>query len=340
MKRFLAVIALLFLAAGAGAYIYLEKQWRLPYPASPAETVVEIPRAGAREVLQLLQDRNVIKDKYVALAYLAITGNRHKLQAGEYMFDKPMTVPEVMQKLVTGSVYLRKFSVPEGLTMREIAQRWEEQGFGKAEDFFKEAASKESIALIQDLDPQSPSLEGYLFPETYSFPKRTTERQAIAVMVGRFRAVLTKLQQEVPTENWPLELRQTVILASLIESEAKVDDERPVIGGVYLNRVKRHSLLQCDPTVIYALAQADAYRGALTLKDLKFESPYNTYVHAGLPPGPITNPGYPSLRAAASPASTSAFYFVRTVDGRHAFSDSLAAHNRAVAQYRALQRKK
>jgi UPF0755 protein len=240
------------------------------------------------------------------------------------MFDKPMTVPEVVQKLVSGSVYLHKFVVPEGLTTQDIAQRWEEQGFGKADDFLKAATAKESLALIQDLDTQSPSVEGYLFPETYSFPKRTTERQAITVMVARFRAVLTKLQQEIPTEHWPLDLRQTVILASLIESEAKVDDERPVIGGVYLNRLKRHTLLQCDPTVIYALEQANQYRGALTLKDLKFESPYNTYVHAGLPPGPIMNPGYASLRAAAEPSSTAAIYFVRTVDGRHTFSESLA----------------
>ena len=338
--RFLAIVVLLFVAAGVGAYLYLQKQWSLPYPATPAETIVEVPRAGAREVVQLLQERNVIKDKYIALAYLAITGNRHKLQAGEYMFDKPMTVPEVVQKLVSGSVYLHKFVVPEGLTMQDVAERWEEQGFGTSEDFLKAAASIESLALIQDLDTQAPSLEGYLFPETYSFPKRTTARQGIAVMVARFRAELSKLQREVPTENWPLDLRQTLILASLIESEAKVADERSVIGGVYLNRLKRHSLLQCDPTVIYALEQANQYRGTLTLKDLKFESPYNTYVHSGLPPGPITNPGYASLRAAASPASTAAIYFVRTVDGRHTFSETLAAHNRAVAQYRALQHKK
>ena len=143
-----------------------------------------------------------------------------------------------------------------------------------------------------------------------------------------------RLRQTVPVANWPLNLRDTVILASLIESEAAQADERPVIASVYLNRLDRKVLLQCDPTVIYALRQVDKYRGTLTLADLHFNSPYNTYLKPGLPPGPIANPGYPSLLAAVQPAMTKYFYFVRTSEGRHAFNVDLAGHNRAVAAYR------
>src|SRR5262249_26049100 len=149
------------------------------------------------------------------------------------------------------------------------------------------------------------------------------------IMIGRFQQIVGKLQQSMPAEQWPLNLRETVILASLVESEAAQPDERPIIASVYLNRLKRHILLQCDPTVIYALAQQHRYTGGLTLTDLQFKSPYNTYTTPGLPPGPIANPGYPSLLAAMQPAMTNYLFFVRTVESRHTFSETLAAHNRA-----------
>ena len=157
-------------------------------------------------------------------------------------------------------------------------------------------------------------------------------------MIDRFREMVARLKQTVPESSWPHGLHDTTIVASLVESEAAHADERPLIASVYLNRLNRHILLQCDPTVIYALDLANKYRGTLTLADLRFESPYNTYVKPGLPPGPIMNPGYPSLLAAVQPASTNYLYFVRTDEGRHTFSETLAAHNRAVAAYRKLQR--
>ncbi len=332
-SRFLTRVYLVALGAFAVAYIYCEQQLQIPYPPSPAPTIVEIPRgAGGREVVRLLHDRNIIQNEYIALGYLIVSGTRTRLRAGEYMFDKSMTIPEVVNKLVNDSVYLHRFTVPEGLTISGVAERWEEQGFGRAEDFTKAAA--DSVSLIRDLDQESASLEGYLFPETYSFPSRTTARQAITTMVSHFRAVVTRLQQTNPPERWPLNLRQTVILASLIETEAAHDNERPIIGGVYLNRLTRHILLQCDPTVIYGLEQMNQYRGSLTLQDLRSESPYNTYLHPGLPPGPITNPGRSSLEAAVNPTPSDLLFFVRTSEGRHTFSDSLEAHNRAVSKYR------
>ena len=158
-------------------------------------------------------------------------------------------------------------------------------------------------------------------------------------MVNRFKTVVARMDKEVPRSQWPLPLRETVILASLVESESAHEEERPLVASVYLNRLNRKVLLQCDPTVIYALERADRYNGRLTLTDLKFPSPFNTYVHPGLPPGPIMNPGYPSLRAAIQPAETQYLFFVRTTDGYHTFSKNLAEHNRAVAAYRLLQRK-
>ena len=337
MKRFAWLFLLLLVLTAAGGIFYVRQQLRIPGPLQPQREglILEIPRGlGARDVVRLLADNNVISDsgRYVALTYIFCTHAYNRLQAGEYLFDRPLTIPEVVTKLTSGAVYLHKFTVPEGLTVIETAQKWQEQGFGKAEDFLEKAS--QSVDLVRRIDEKATSIEGYLFPETYSFPSHTTSRQAIEAMVNRFGEMSERLRQTVTAANWPLNLRDTVILASLIESEAAQADERPLIASVYLNRLRRKVLLQCDPTVIYALQQADKYRGTLTLADLQFHSPYNTYLNPGLPPGPIANPGYPSLLAAVQPATTRYFFFVRTSEGRHAFNETLAAHNRAVAAYR------
>jgi len=338
MKKFL-VLLLLVLCVGAAGFVSARQELQTPYSAAPANYILEIPHGvGARQVVGLLEDGKVIRNRYVALGYIWFSGFRHKLQAGEYLFDRPLTPVEVITRIVKGNVYLHKFTVPEGLTLGETAEKWKAQGFGTAEDFTN--AARESASLVRDLDPESASVEGYLFPETYSFPRRTPAKQAIDAMVARFKSVLQQVEKEVPREAWPLGVRETVILASLIESEAAHADERPVVASVYLNRLTRRILLQCDPTVIYALELEGRYKGRLTLADLKFPSPYNTYVTPGLPPGPIMNPGYASLRAAVQPAASKYIFFVRTVDGKHTFSETLAAHNRAVAAYRLLQRKK
>jgi UPF0755 protein len=331
MKRFLLLLLIVLVAAAGVLAFYVRAELKVPSPS--AGFVLQIPRGlGARGVVDLLAEKNLIDDRYVALAYLFYTGTYNKLQAGEYIFERPMTIPEVVARITSGAVYLHKFTVPEGLTVKQIAQKWAEQGFGTAEDFLR--AASDSADLARAVDDKATSVEGYLFPETYSFPTRTTARQAIASMIVRFRQMVARLEQNVPRSSWPRDLHETTIVASLIESEAAHPEERPLIASVYLNRLGRNILLQCDPTVIYALDLANRYRGTLTLADLRFESPYNTYVNRGLPPGPITNPGYPSLLAAVQPASTEYIFFVRTVEGRHTFSETLAAHNRAVAAYR------
>ena len=335
------VLTLFFIvaAAGAGGYFYLQPQFHVLHSSGPEPLIVEIPKgSGTRDVVRLLKNRNIIENENTALTYLALTGRHGKLQAGEYLFDGPMSVSEVFNKIAGGHVYLHKYMVPEGVTVRQAAAKWEEQGFGSAEGFLD--AAKNSVNLIHDLDSEAESLEGYLFPETYSFPSRVTPQEAIEAMVARFHEVIGRLRQSVPSDQWPRNLRQTVILASIVESEAAVADERKMIASVYQNRLKKNMLLQCDTTVIYALERENRYRGYLTLKDLKFNSRYNTYVYPGLPPSAITNPGYESLAAAVSPAVTNYIFFVRTEGGRHTFSETLAAHNIAVRKYRAMSRTK
>lgn len=338
--RILAVLVLILVVLGGVGYVYFQQQLGVPHTSSTAGKPFEIPPGlGAREVIKLLVQKGIIADENLTLAYLALSGNRKELKAGEYLFDKPMTIPEVIDKLVSGAVHLHRFTVPEGLTAAEISGYWEAQGFGPAKEF-REAAESAGD-LVRDLEGNSkPSVEGYLFPETYSFPIRTTPRKAIEAMVQRFRTVIGQIKKDVPESSWPLSVRETLILASLVEEEAAVADERPLIASVFINRLKQKTLLQCDPTVVYALERVQQYRGRLLSADLKFDSPYNTYRYAGLPPGPISNPGRGSLEAAAKPASSAYFYFVRTVDARHTFSENLAGHNRAVAAYRALQRRK
>jgi UPF0755 protein len=338
MRRFVLVLILLLVAAGAFGYLYLQRQFDRVHTPPSLPAIVEIPSGlGTRGVIQLLHERGILPDPQVALAYAVWSGARQKLRAGEYRFDRPMTTAEVLDKLVRGSIYLHRFTVPEGLTVAETALRWEEQGFGPAADF--ETAARASVELIRDLDPKARSLEGYLFPETYFFAARTPPQQAVKSMVSRFRLMLRKLQGNIPAEQWPVEARELVILASIIETEAAHNDERPLVGSVYVNRIKKRMLLQCDPTVVYALKQHGKYRGRLTTADLRFDSPFNTYKYPGLPPGPIASPGFRSLEAAARPAVTTHLFFVRAEGGRHTFTDTLAAHNRAVTRYRDMVRR-
>jgi UPF0755 protein len=332
-------LAIFLIVIGLLGYIYLERELNVVHIPSSTDPI-EIPAGlSARGVLSLLREQNLIANEKLTLVYVVLSGNRKALRAGEYLFDRPMTTHQVINKLVAGEIHLHHFTIPEGLTVAEVASRWEEQGFGKTAEFLDAATN--ATDLVQDLDgepKEGVSLEGYLFPETYSFPLHTSPRQAIEAMVGRFRSVLAQLNSDVPSELWPLGVRDTIILASLVEAEAAVDEERPLIASVYLNRLKKKILLQCDPTVIYALEKSNKYEGRLTLNDLKFDSRYNTYRYPGLPPGPIANPGLRALEAATRPASTPYIFFVRTTEGRHTFSENLAAHNRAVAAYRVQQK--
>jgi len=322
-----ALLALLVLAVMAWLYVTLQR----PYKGySDAEAYVEIPPGSSpRTMARSLADVGVVSNPSAFRVAVWLRGAGRRLQAGEYRFDSALTPGEVVDKIVRGDVYLRPVTFPEGLTIRQMAAIFEEKGFGNRAAFIAAAVNAEPV---RDLDPQASNLEGYLFPDTYALPRRTTAEQLTARMVTRFGKALTpEIRQQATARG--LSLRQLVTLASLVEKETAKAEERPLVAAVYWNRLKIGMGLQCDPTVIYALEREGRYTGNLTREDLQFDSPYNTYRYAGLPPGPIAAPGQAALEAAAQPADVAFLYFVSRNDGSHAFASTLEEHTRNVQLY-------
>jgi UPF0755 protein len=250
------------------------------------------------------------------------------LKAGEYRFEAPATVPEIYGRIERGDVYTVSVTIPEGSNIFDIAARLQEAGIGTRQDFLQTAVKQ--VKLISDLDPKAKSLEGYLFPDTYRFSPNVTDAEAAATMVGRFRQVAEELELKK-------HIHRIVTIASLVERETAVPSERPLVASVFDNRLARHMPLMSDPSVIYGLELDGRWHGTIYKSDLTFNTPYNTYLHGGLPPGPICNPGIPSLRAAMHPAHTNYLYFVAASanpQGRSLFSTTLSQHDRNVAHYR------
>jgi UPF0755 protein len=328
---FITVLVVVAVAAG-GTWLFTSV--RQPFKGySEPETFVEIaPGSSPGRMAQLLVDAGVVRNTTAFRAAVWLRGAGRRLQAGEYRFDRPLTPDEVVDKIARGEVYLQPITFREGLTIRQMAQIFEEKGFGSRETFT--AAAKDASA-IRELDPQATDLEGYLFPDTYALPRKTTAAQLVDRMVSRFEQSLTADIRERAAARG-LSVRQLVTLASLVEKETGKGDERPLVSAVYSNRLRIGMGLQCDPTVIYALERAGRFDGNLTRGDLQFDSPYNTYRYAGLPPGPIAAPGKASLEAAASPADVPYIYFVSKNDGSHAFASTLDEHNRNVHEWQIL----
>ena len=330
MKRAAGLLFLfLVAAAGLGAWMYLGVD--RPYKGYTApEQFVDIPQgSGSASIARRLVDAGIVRDTTTFRIALWATGQGRHLQAGEYRFDQPMTPRQVVSKIARGDVYVLPITFPEGLTVKQMAALYEEKGLGRAADF---ARAAKNTALIADLDPEATDLEGYLFPDTYTLPRKATADQLVARMVASFEKAFTpELRNAAMAEG--LTVRRFVTLASIVEKETGNADERPLVAAVYTNRLKIGMGLQCDPTVIYALDRAGRYHGNLTRDDLQFDSPYNTYRYAGLPPGPIASPGGASLEAAAHPAAVTFLYFVSRNDGTHAFATTLEEHNRNVEQY-------
>jgi UPF0755 protein len=252
-----------------------------------------------------------------------------QLKAGEYRFERAASPLDVVARLMRGDVYLQAVTFPEGLTVREMAALFESQGLGAAKAFSDAAGQAD---LVRAFDDRARDLEGYLFPDTYRVPRKTTAPDLVKQMVARFTQVFGAEQREAAKASGTT-VREIVTLASLVEKETAVPDERPIVAAVYRNRLRIGMGLQCDPTVIYALQRAGRFTGNLTRADLAFDSPYNTYRRAGLPPGPIASPGKASLEAALAPADVPYLYFVSRNDGSHAFATTLSEHNRNVQQY-------
>ena len=271
----------------------------------------------------------MVEDQRTFRIALWRSGRDRLLQAGEYRFTELASALDVIDVLARGQVHLRTVTFPEGLTRWEMAEVFGRSEFGVADEFL---AASERVDLVEDLDPDATDLEGYLFPETYALPRGATADDLVEAMLAQFRrtfddALLAQAAEQEMT------VRQVVTLASLIQRETGQDDERPVVSAVYRNRLDRRMPLQCDPTVIYALQVDGLYDGNLTRENLRYDSPYNTYVYPGLPPGPIAAPGAADLRAALAPADVSYVYFVSRNDGSHVFADTLREHNRNVREY-------
>lgn len=331
MRLQLSLAIVLLVMAGFASWL----TWALyvPYANFSADgMVVEIPMGTPRRgIARLLKQEGVVRSA-LAFELLARWRSDVQLQAGEYRFDAPASARAVFRKIAEGRVFVHPLVIPEGLNMFDIASKFEQAGFGSREDFLRVARE---AAPIRDIAPAAASLEGFLFPATYGFPRNATAEQVAAAMVARFRAVWNALSQEGrnPHGLEPLEL---LTLASLVERETGAPGERPLIAGVFYNRLAKRIALQCDPTVIYAMELAGKNDGIIHLSDLRMKSPYNTYLNRGLPPGPIANPGEQALRAALFPPQTDYFYFVSDTRGGHFFSRTHKEHNENVAKYRRL----
>jgi UPF0755 protein len=295
------------------------------------EKIVQVePGMGAGQILERLQQEGVIPDAKLARSYLIYFMDDPVMRAGEYRFRGPLSTPQVLEMLVEGRVLTHSITVIEGLTLEEIATQLDRLGYGRREAFLDLMRSPE---LVADLDPEAQDLEGYLFPETYSFARSVDERTIVQTLVKTFRERFEKEVRPRLNRNPNQTVRQLVTLASIVEKEAQVATERPLIAAVYQNRLDRGIGLMADPTVIYALKRAGRWNGNIRRDDLRVDSPYNTYRYAGLPPGPICNPGLASLVAASEPADAPYLYFVSRNDGTHVFAETLTEHNRNVEQW-------
>jgi UPF0755 protein len=334
MRR-LGLLALLAIAALGAAATWLDSQISKPYRGHrPEKVFVDIPHGTSRwEIAGLLKRQDIIRNR-LAFELLSLWHFRRPLQAGEYLIDHQMDSRQVFWMISSGRIFVRTVTIPEGWTMFDIAAELERQGVCNREKFLSVARDPSPIS---DLAPRAHSLEGFLFPSTYEVAGHTTCEQVAASMVRQFRSAWDILdpshQLKFPQG---LSLEEVVSLASLVERETPNPAERPLVAGVFYNRLDRGFPLQCDPTVQYALALDGHSRKNVRPQDLRIDSAYNTYLHRGLPPGPIANPGMASLRAALSPAQTDYMYFVANDQGGHFFSKTLAEHNRNVERYRQL----
>ena len=302
--------------------------WAIFTPFGPStETFIDIaPGSSTVQIARQLQSAGIIRNQFAFDAWRWV--RKGKLKAGEYRFDHPAPLTEVYDRIARADVYTVAVTVPEGASIFDVATRLEQAGIATRNEFLDQQAHLTD--LIADLDPHARSLEGYLFPDTYRFPRKTTPTQVATAMTRQFRVVAAEIGLK---EN----VHDVVTLASLVERETAVDTERPLVASVFENRLARHMPLMTDPSVIYGLEVRSRWRGAIHASDLKLDTPYNTYLHAGLPPGPVANPGLPALRAAMNPAHSKYLYFVAAganPQGQSLFSTTLEEHTHNVSGYR------
>ncbi len=321
MAKFLFRAIVIVVLAASAFLVY-----GLLLPAGPTqEKLVQLkPGSSAHHIAADLHSAGIIRSQYAFLLWHYLHG-RKPLKAGEYAFSHRANMREVYDRIAHGDIFFHTLVVPEGYNIFDIANAVEEAGLGKHEDFLKVARA--DTALIRDLDPQAPSLEGYLFPDTYHFTRTQSLHDMAGAMVRRFR-------QEAREVGLRQNVHEMVTMASIVEKETGAAEERPKVASVFYNRLNKHMVLATDPSVIYAALLNNRYNGVIHQSDLHYRSPYNTYQSAGLPPGPISNPGRASLEAALNPAHTDYLYFVSDNQGHHRFARTDSEHAVNVQAYR------
>ncbi len=343
---FIGLPLLLILAVVVFGF-WLNQSIKNPITHTATEKIITIPlKSSTNAILAKLHQEGIIGSPTAVSLWLKTFGRGKVLKTGDYQFDSPIAPLQVIDKLVRADVATRKITIPEGYNQWEIAEKLAAPLLGMKEPA---PASKEELLplfkntkLISDLDAKATDLEGYLFPDTYEYTTSTTRAQLVEAMVKRFRKVYnTELQNKASAMG--LTARQAVTMASLVEKEAKVDQDRELISQVYHKRLKLGMNLACDPTVIYGAILAGKYKwnGKIYQSDLDRDTPYNTYKHPGMPPGPIASPGKRALEAALNPAKTDYLFFVVDGvkrDGSHIFTTNGADHERAVSAYRQMER--
>ncbi len=323
----LIIVYIAIRTVSSGLYTHLRSPY---YGFGEAFKIIEIKfDTPTEKVVEHLVREGILPGRRGFQLLLLLSPPSRFIRAGEYKFDSGLSPLKVYQKLIMGEVFYRPLTIPEGKDLWDIAELAEEEGFCARSDFLKAARQRE---LIRQWDHQADDLEGYLYPDTYMLTKEVKPLTIVEMMLKRFQEVFDEeLREECARTG--CSVREIVTLASMIEKETSLPEEKPIISAVFRNRLRRGMLLQCDPTLIYALKMASLYQGNIRSRDFEFDSPYNTYRYRGLPPGPIANPGRESLIAALHPADSDYLYFVSKNNGEHHFSRSLREHQRAVIRY-------
>lgn len=328
-KLIIAILLIGIIAAAVAGYLY-NKAITTPFGNYKEPIVVDIPKGSSvTSIANRLEKKGVIQDQLIFRILYRISYKNKSLQSGEYRFTKALTMQDVIFKLHRGDVVLYKITLPEGYTLEETADfLWRKHKINK-EEFIRIAKNP---APIKDLVPEATDLEGFLYPDTYMVSRKITAPRMVKLMLSKFREHFTS-NMKWRAKELNMSINQIVTMASLVEKETASREERFLIASVFHNRLKRNMSMGCDPTVIYALKRDGVYRGKLGWKELKYDSPYNTRIYRGLPPGPICSPGIASIEAALYPENSAYLYFVAKDSRTHYFSRSLAEHNRAVRKY-------
>lgn len=327
MKRLILLLIAVLLLAGGGSAVWIYSQLRQPISHDKSGQYIEIPRGSSPSaILKKLADEGVIQNEWPLKVYLKATGRGSTLKAGEYDFPSPVSPLTVLAKLQQGQRRLNRLTIPEGWTRWDIAKAMVQVPELRLDSEAQALELMDNVSLVNDFDPQAKNLEGYLFPDTYEFAPDTSAAELIEMMVKRFRNVW-KPQWTDRARLLNMSTRQIVTTASIIETEAKLDEERPIVASVIYNRLRKDIPLAVDSSIVYAskLEGKWRYDGKVYRSDIERRSPYNTRIYAGLPPGPVASPGESSLHAALYPAESDYLYYVRNPardDGAHNFYSS------------------